>query len=278
MTGIFLAGCTPSIYKGDMKLVDQVDLDRYMGTWYVVGVKPTIVEKSCVGGIEHYDRKSENEIDITFTCFKDNLDGKKKVYNAKAEVINQQTNAQWAVQFFWPIKFSFLILEVDPDYQWTVIGYPSKDYAWIMSRQRQMDPKVYQARLDNLKDQGYDLDGVVKVPQPKPANVRKYALSELEWKNRLIISLGSDQQLIQKQNRLLSKDKAGKEERKLLILEREQLIAEDLNKLRADGKADNFEVLLIGLDGQVKNRFNSPQELDKFFQLIDAMPMRQKEI
>ena len=49
--------------------------------------------------------------------------------------------------------------------------------------------------------------------------------------------------------------------------------------LRAAGPArDGFELLLVGKDGGIKARADSPEALEDFLGRIDAMPMRRAEV
>ncbi len=90
---------------------------------------------------------------------------KKKIYRPKGFVFNKETNAEWRMQFLWPFKMPFLVIELDEDYSYTVIGYPSKKYVWIMARDPQMEEKRYNLILDNLSKIGYDISLIQKVPQ-----------------------------------------------------------------------------------------------------------------
>ena len=58
-----------------------------------------------------------------------------------------------------------LVIDLDKNYQWTVIGYPSRKLAWVMSRKTTLDPETYAGILRRLKSQGYDDNLLVKVPQ-----------------------------------------------------------------------------------------------------------------
>ena len=62
-------------------------------------------------------------------------------------------------------KMPFLIIELDKDYSYTVIGYPSKKYVWIMARDPRMEEKRYNLILENLSEIGYDISLIQKVPQ-----------------------------------------------------------------------------------------------------------------
>jgi len=74
----------------------------------------------------------------------------------------------------WPIKMPYLILEVDDNYSYTVIGYPSREYCWIMSRHPVMPEKKYEELKERLvKKHQYDLDGLRRVPQVWTAEERE---------------------------------------------------------------------------------------------------------
>jgi len=148
-----------------MKTVDYVDLEKYMGDWYVIANIPTFIEKKATNAIESYKLSRDGIIHTTFSFYKGSPEGEKKIYRPKGFVFNKETNAEWRMQFLWPFKMPFLIIELDEDYSYTVIGYPSKKYVWIMARDSHMEEKRYNLILDNLSEIGYDISLIQKVPQ-----------------------------------------------------------------------------------------------------------------
>jgi apolipoprotein D and lipocalin family protein len=80
---------------------------------------------------------------------------------------NKDNSGLWKVSPFWPVKMPYLIIDVDDkDYTHTVIGYPSRDYAWIMYRKPQMPDELYNRLTKELEGKHhYDLKGLRKVPQ-----------------------------------------------------------------------------------------------------------------
>ena len=148
-----------------MKTVNYVDLEKYMGDWYVIANIPTFIEKNATNAIESYKLSSDGIIHTTFSFYEGSPEGEKKIYRPKGFVFNKETNAEWRMQFLWPFKMPFLIIELDEDYSYTVIGYPSKKYVWIMARDPQMEEKRYNLILDNLSKIGYDISLIQKVPQ-----------------------------------------------------------------------------------------------------------------
>lgn len=148
-----------------MKTVDFVDLERFMGDWYVIANIPTFIEKGATNAIESYKLKDDGIIETTFTFFLDSPQGKKKVYNPKGFVYNSQTNAEWRMQFIWPFKSPFLIIDLDEKYSYTVIGVPSKKYVWIMAREPILNENIYKIIVKKLSKIGYNISKIRKVPQ-----------------------------------------------------------------------------------------------------------------
>lgn len=143
----------------------SVDIDRFMGDWYVVANIPTFLEKDAWNALETYERKGERRIETTFTFNKGGPDGDLKTYTPVGFVREDDpSNAVWGMRFVWPIKAEYIIMYVDEDYQETIVGRRKRDYLWIMSR----DPDLPDERLNELIDltveEGYDRDKIQKVP------------------------------------------------------------------------------------------------------------------
>jgi apolipoprotein D and lipocalin family protein len=152
--------------KEPLRTVPHVDLPRYMGDWYVIANIPYFAEKDCFDSIESYAVRPDGDIDNWFTCRKKSFDAPlERKATALATVKDKTSNAVWSVRFFKVIAVKYLILDLDPNYQWVVVGHPSRKYGWIMSRAKTLDAKTYQAVLDRLAGQGYDPSRFQKVPQ-----------------------------------------------------------------------------------------------------------------
>ena len=150
-----------------LRSVPRVDLPRFMGDWRVIANIPYFAEKGCVDSIESYALRPDGKIENWFTYRKKSLDAPQKTIRAQATVVNQQTNAEWKVKFFGLISAKYFVIDLDPNYQWTVIGHPSRNYGWIMAREKTLPNATYEALLDRLAAQGYDPGRFVKVPQSR---------------------------------------------------------------------------------------------------------------
>lgn len=89
----------------------------------------------------------------------------KRRANALAVVDDKTSNSVWHVRFFKIISVKYLILAVDPNYQWAVVGHPSRNYGWILARSKVLDEATYGRALDILAAHGYDISRFKKVPQ-----------------------------------------------------------------------------------------------------------------
>jgi apolipoprotein D and lipocalin family protein len=148
-----------------LKKVPSVDINRFMGKWYVISSIPTFIEKSAHNAVETYTwNEKEKRIDVYFTFNKGSFQGERKEYTQKAFVHDKSGN-EWRIQFFWPLKFPYLILDLDKDYTYTVIGVPNRDYVWIMAKTPTLPEKTYQEIIERLKAQHYDTNIIEKVPQ-----------------------------------------------------------------------------------------------------------------
>ena len=146
--------------------------DSFMGAWFVIGVKPTIFEKTCSNAVEVYTRVSDKksfDVNIDFKYNKNEpIKSPIKSLPQKGWVQgdNKDDSGLWKVSPMWPIKMPYLILEVDDEYSYTVIGYPSRDYCWIMYRKPVMPDSLYEDLTKRLEEKHqYDLKGLRKVPQ-----------------------------------------------------------------------------------------------------------------
>lgn len=152
--------------QAPQKLVDQVDLQRFMGDWYVIANIPTMFEKGAVNAIENYTWNEEKErVDVTFTYRADKPDGKLKHMTQRGFIYDTTSNAEWRVQPLWPLKLGYLIIDLAEDYRYTVIGVPNRKYLWIMARESSLPEQTYEEILERIRLQGYDLDKIQIVPQ-----------------------------------------------------------------------------------------------------------------
>lgn len=149
----------------EMKTVDYVDIDRFMGDWYVIANIPTFLEKDAYNAVETYELNEDGSIQTTFTFRKGGFDGDQKQYNPKGFITDTESNALWGMRFIWPIKADYRIVYLSSDYSQTVIARQKRDFIWIMARTPQIPESDYEKLVDFAGELGYDTSKILPVPQ-----------------------------------------------------------------------------------------------------------------
>ena len=154
---IALAGCSffGSTNYPALEVVPTVDLNRYAGTWYEIASLPVSAQKGCLCTKAEYSLMDDGVIKVVNTCRKNSPNGEVDRAEGKAFVVPGSNNAKLRVQFFWPFRGDYWILELENDYSYAVVGVPSRKYCWILSRTPQMDPEILEMLVQRLKAKGF---------------------------------------------------------------------------------------------------------------------------
>ncbi|MCW8935467.1 MAG: lipocalin family protein [Gammaproteobacteria bacterium] len=159
---LFLQACSFTPDK-PVPLAKSVDLNRFMGDWYVIANIPTFIEKGAHNAIESYALNEDGSIATTFRFNQDSFDGELKTYKPTG-FVSDHNNSEWGMQFIWPIKAEFLIAYLSDDYQHTIIARSARDYLWVMSRSPDIDDDLYESLVQRSVDMGYSREQIQKVP------------------------------------------------------------------------------------------------------------------
>lgn len=151
----------------ELKVATYVDIDRYLGTWYEIARKPVSFEKDCYGTLAHYSLREDGKtINVVNTCHKKSLSGPSSSSMAKAWVVDRATNAKLKVQFQWPFRGDYWILEVGRDYNYALVGEPKRKNLWILSRTPTLPHRLTSRLLADARQQGFDTDDLIFTTQP----------------------------------------------------------------------------------------------------------------
>jgi apolipoprotein D and lipocalin family protein len=140
-----------------LKTVPNVDLNKYAGKWYEISSYPQRFQKGCNCTTAEYTLSEKGYVIVENRCKRDSINGKQSYINGKAFVVKNSGNAKLKVQFFWPFKGDYWIIDLADDYSYAVVSNPNKKYLWILSRTPKMEDVTYQQILTRLKEKGFDL-------------------------------------------------------------------------------------------------------------------------
>lgn len=173
LAALAFTGCgtsaTSRLHLPALRTVARVDLNRYLGTWYEIASFPQRFQRGCTGTSATYTLRADGQIQVLNRCHKDFLEGEEKSAKGIARVVDRTTGAKLEVSFFRPFWGDYWIIDLGADYDYAVVGHPSRDYLWILSRTPTMEAATYDGILTRLRAQGYEVERLHRTLQPAKA-------------------------------------------------------------------------------------------------------------
>jgi apolipoprotein D and lipocalin family protein len=148
---------TTTVKSQLLQTVANVDLNKYAGKWYEIASYPQRFQKGCHCTTAEYTLSDKGFVIVENRCNKDSITGKQAYIKGKAFVEEHSGNSKLKVQFFWPFKAKYWIIDLADDYSYAVVSHPNKKYLWILSRTPKMNETVYQQIVFRLKEKGFDI-------------------------------------------------------------------------------------------------------------------------
>lgn len=148
---------TTNMPAQQLQTVPNVDLDKYAGIWYEIASYPQWFQKGCHNTTAQYTLSNKGFVVVENKCNRKSVNGQESYIKGKAFVVKDSGNAKLKVQFFWPFKGDYWIIDLAEDYSYAVVSEPKKKSLWILSRTPKMNDAVYQQIISSLEKKGFDL-------------------------------------------------------------------------------------------------------------------------
>ena len=154
-------GCSP---KKQLNTVKLVELTKYSGQWYEIARLPNSFEKDLQCVTANYSLKENGGVLVVNKGFNTK---KEKWEEAKgnAKVPDADKPGEIRVSFFRPFYGDYYIMELDSDYKHVLVGSPSREYLWILSRSKVLEDNIYNNYLEIAKSRGFDVSTLHKTLQ-----------------------------------------------------------------------------------------------------------------
>lgn len=143
--------------------VKELDLNRYLGTWYEIARFDHSFERNLVGVTATYSMRDDGKIKVLNQGYKNSLVGELSIAEGKAKLTGEPGKLK--VSFFWIFYADYYIMELDENYQWALIGSNSNKYLWILSRTPKLEDNVKNLILHHATKRGYDTSKLIWVEQ-----------------------------------------------------------------------------------------------------------------
>jgi apolipoprotein D and lipocalin family protein len=174
-----LAACAtqlPEIWEEEepLEAVGYVDLDRYMGRWYLLANIPYFAERGNLAPYVEYSRRPDGLIDDKYTAL-EQFGAPPFTKDGMIEVTNPMTQAEGRITFLPPLWQDYAVLFVDEQYRYSIIGHPSRDYIWFFAREPRLPDDMYHAMLAVARANGFDPSRILRIPhRPEELNQPGY--------------------------------------------------------------------------------------------------------
>ena len=146
-------------------VVKNLDIDKFMGRWYVFSLIPNWIESGATNSYDEYTLNKDGTIGITYKAIKN---GKERTVKQKGTIVDKNNPAKWEIQFTKPwvpfLKAPYEVILLEDNYEYMVVGYPDNSFGWIMTRSTKMELSLYNNILNTLeKDFGYNKNDFERV-------------------------------------------------------------------------------------------------------------------
>jgi apolipoprotein D and lipocalin family protein len=153
-----LAGCT-GMPEG-VEPVTDFDKSRYLGTWHEIARLDHSFERDLVDVTAEYALRHDGAVRV-INSGTDSETGERKVAEGHAKFVGDESTAHLKVSFFGPFYGSYVVFELDPDYQYAFVAGYNTNYLWLLARETEINEDIRQRFIDRARALGFAVDELV---------------------------------------------------------------------------------------------------------------------
>jgi apolipoprotein D and lipocalin family protein len=163
----------------EVKAVPAVSLDRYQGKWFELAAIPQFFQRKCVRDtFAEYTKLEGGEIRVENNCTGDDssrirAEGRARLYDSSETSKLTVTFLKLFGEYRYWAGGDYWVIELDPNYQWAVVGHPTRRYGWVLSRTPTQPVAVLAEIVGRIKAQGYDACEFIVTPQTGGLTIKR---------------------------------------------------------------------------------------------------------
>ncbi len=142
-----------------VEAVSPFDIDRYLGKWYEIARFDYRFERGIDHATAKYSRNEDGSIKVVNKGRKKS--GKKSKVVGKALPAGPENTGMLKVSFFGPFYAGYNVIAIDEQYQYALVAGQSRDYLWILSREKTIPDTVRGAYLQKARELGFEVEKLV---------------------------------------------------------------------------------------------------------------------
>ena len=136
---VALSACTGM--PDGVEPVTGFDKSRYLGRWHEIARLDHSFERDLVDVTAEYSLSDDGNVRVV-NSGTDSGTGERKVAEGHAKFVGDDTTAHLKVSFFGPFYGSYVVFELDPDYQYAFVAGYNTDYLWLLAREPDISEEV----------------------------------------------------------------------------------------------------------------------------------------
>ena len=146
--------------------IAALDLSRYLGQWHEIGHLPMFFQRKCVDRITAtYTANADGTIGVHNACrvkdgSMDASDGVARKVAGKPAALQVRFAPAW-LSWLPMVWADYWVVDLDANYQWAVVGGPSRKYMWVLSRSPSMSRVLFDQIKERARQRGYPVDHLV---------------------------------------------------------------------------------------------------------------------
>ena len=148
-----------------LEVAPSVSLSLIQGKWYEIARLPRMTQVDCHGTTAFYSQRADGSLGLVNQCNVGSATGELQTIAMTATVPDSSVPAKLALNVG-AYTGDYWILEVGSDYEYAVVGHPSRLYLWILSRTPTLDEPTMSGILTRAETAHFDTSKLEYTPQP----------------------------------------------------------------------------------------------------------------
>ena len=158
---LLFTGCVGM--PGNVKPVDNFNVNSYLGKWYEIARLDHSFERGLTRVTAEYTLREDGGLKVTNRGYSAKDDRWKEAVG-KAFFVEEPSKGYLKVSFFGPFYGSYVIIDLDKDYQYSLVCGPDRSYLWILSRTPEIQAEVKDRLIRKAAALGFDTSRLIHVP------------------------------------------------------------------------------------------------------------------
>ena len=151
--------------KSGIKNDELINYELYQGKWYEIARLPNSIEREFICITMTYEYKDDGIMIVSASGKKRSDFSEIKSFTAKAWIPDKNEPQKIKLQYVWPLSFDFMLIHIDEEKGYAIIGSQNKRQLWILSREPVINGKDM-SELKNISEKNqYHIERLVYVDQ-----------------------------------------------------------------------------------------------------------------